>query len=629
MFQLVLNSIQKTINVVAPPMVDSEEFKYHCLSIKEYFSNEQNLEEINSKVVEDTQIPKHMNGIMRLLLEDNERLFLSNQSNAGDHRRVDGQNEPVASSNEIDSASIEELNPLSVRQDRSPDPPESIDPTILNTEITISTFMECLLSEKILEIIINAAKYDLPVGITMHCYKFLSRLLSDYKVNLLNHNSVLTQINELISMCATNVAGPYEQAQIEFLSVIISKIQLNYSLINCFSRNDFPLLNSLLAHLVSPDTEIADRAGQLLIELVSIAEEEVAKIILSRTLFKQKMVDLLIVHYQQIPSTINPEDIQTVISLQENNQSLNDGLSYQIRKFLIFFKWFSFLDLVLTKCKSPNLAAQLLEAFKTDFLVKNLSTKLFLSEELNLQILSTILTFACLKNCKSTSLKDSIVDYLLEEKDLVQQISECPVDDLADQLSNQIGVIERPGEQPATDKKEEDKAVEAGRTALNRRKALIERCRIRTGENVNHQFLFRLNLNDKTEKEIYNRYLLNLYTLQLFEEILGKITKSMFEELFVRNLMRRSYLDITRYNINSDLNELEELNKISEVAPDTVNDEQPGNEQSNGPTENLKPPFNIEAIKSIKFFVALIPNELKSSNSLDYLDFEPYIEDGW
>jgi hypothetical protein len=31
--------------------------------------------------------------------------------------------------------------------------------------------MEELLSKKILETIINAAKFDLPVGITLHCYK--------------------------------------------------------------------------------------------------------------------------------------------------------------------------------------------------------------------------------------------------------------------------------------------------------------------------------------------------------------------------------------------------------------------------------------------------------------------------
>lgn len=655
MFQLVLNSIQKTINVVAPPMVEEVEFKYHCQTIKEYFSNEQNLEEINTKVVEDTQVPKHMNGLMRLLLEDNERLFLSNVnlSNSGDHNRAGGSANGTCESNlgnaadnttrsnqETVSASIEELNPTLSVSDRSPagHRPEIIDQAILNTEITISTFMETLLSEKILEIIIDAAKYDLPVGIRMHCYKFLARLLKDYKVNLLNHCSILNQINELISLCATNVAGPYEQSQIELLSVIINKIQLNYNLINCFSRNDFPLLNSLIVMLSSPDNEIADKAGQLLIELVSIAEEDVVKIILGRTPFKKKMIENLANHYKQIPSTINPEDIQTVISLQESNQSLNDSLpslSYQIRKFLIFFKWFSFLDQVLCKCKSSNLASQLLEVFKTDFLVKSLSTKLFLSEELNQQILSTILTFACLKNCKSSPLKESIIDYLFDEKDLIKQISECSVDDLADQfgnelsgqLSNQIGVIEQnqhPNDSAQPTDKNEDKASETCRPTLNRRKRLIDRCRIWISENVDHQFLFRLNLNDRTEQEIYNRYLLNLYSLQLLEEILNKTTKSLFEELFVRNLMKRTYLDINRYNICNDLNELDELNKISDVELHLPDDE-PANEQ----TESSSSPFNIEAIKSIKFFVALIPNELKScSNDFGYLDFEPYIEEG-
>jgi hypothetical protein len=79
MFQLVLDSIQKTVNFIAPPLDVEEEFKFHCQIIKEYFSNEQNLDEINNKVVEDTHIPKHLNMIMGMLLKDNERLFLSDK----------------------------------------------------------------------------------------------------------------------------------------------------------------------------------------------------------------------------------------------------------------------------------------------------------------------------------------------------------------------------------------------------------------------------------------------------------------------------------------------------------------------------------------------------------------------
>ena len=202
MFQLVLNSIQKTVNIVAPPLDAEVEFKYHCEIIRDYFSNEQNLDEINTRLVEDTQLPKHLNEIMRLLLEDNERLFFSNQLNSENDQEDETSN----------SASIQELNPTlnnDLRLDRTDD-----DQSTLNTEITISTLMEHLLSNKILEIIINSAKFDRPIGITMHCYKFLTRLLNDYKVNLLNHCSILNQINELISMCAINTApGPYEKGE--------------------------------------------------------------------------------------------------------------------------------------------------------------------------------------------------------------------------------------------------------------------------------------------------------------------------------------------------------------------------------------------------------------------------------
>jgi hypothetical protein len=58
-------------------------------------------------------------------------------------------------------------------------------------------------------------------------------------------------------MCAINTAGPYEKSQIEFLSIIVDKIQQNYNLIHCFTRCDFPLLSSLITMLSSPDCEIA------------------------------------------------------------------------------------------------------------------------------------------------------------------------------------------------------------------------------------------------------------------------------------------------------------------------------------------------------------------------------------
>lgn len=576
MFQLVLNSIQKTVDVIAPQLDAEIEFKYHCETIKDYFLNEQNLNEIKTKLIEDTQIPKHLNEIMRLLLEDNERLFLSNKFDDND------QDETLAS--------VQELNPTNDRNQ------EQINNQIdLNTEITISCFMECLLTNKILKIIINASKLDLPCGIREHCYRFLSRLLNDYKVNLLNHCSILNQINELISICAINSCpGPYEQTQIEFLSVIVNKIKLNYNLIHCFTRHDFPLLSSLIAMLSSPDSEIADKSGQLLIDLVSIIEDDVVKIILSRTLFKNKINDNLIYHYKQIPININPEDIETVLNFQDQN--LNDSpqsLSYQIRKFFIFFKWFSFLDLVLIKCKSSILASNLLDVFRDDFLVKNLSDNLFVSEEKNLQILSTILTFACLKHCKSIKLKEKIINYLIDETN--------DVNNDGDQLDNETKDVNR-------------------NCDIKKRKILIDRCRIRVVEQVDHQFLFKLDLKNHIERLIYNDYLLSLYTLQLFEEILYKIDKKLFEQLFIENLIQRNYLDISRYNINNDLNELDDLNKITDLKLH-LNDTSSNDEQ----TDNSKSLINNPAIRSIKFFFALLPNELKSCNS-DF-GFEPYIEE--
>lgn len=615
MFKLVLESIEKTVSIIAPPLDTEVEFKYHCEMLRDYFTNEQNLEEIKVKLIEDTPLVKHLNEIMRLLLEDNE-LFQNElfQDKSLNQKEV--------------CASIEELNPTLNNPTNHLDQQE----TSLNAEVTISTLLECLLSNKILEIIINAAKFDLPIGIRLHCFYFLSRILKEYKVNLLNHCSIINQINELISLCAINssIPGPYETAQIEFLSIIVNKIKQNYNLIHCFTRNDFPLLNSLVSMLFSPDNEISDRSCQLLIDLVSIIEEDVVKIILNRTLFKHKIIERLIYYYKQIDS-IDLEHIETVINLQ-NDQNSTDNLPYQIRKFLIFLKWFSFLDSLIMKCRSQNLINNIVKVFKINFLIQNLSTNLFLKDEINLKILSTILTFACLKHCKSVLLKQSIIEYLLDEQDLIEQINKSTKDQLVDQLSqiklnDQLTDKERINESDKTDKKTIDELDKTDKIykmneknelrTLNRRKLLINRCRIKVQDRIDYQFLFKLNLNDSIQKNIYNHYLLNLYTLQLLEEILSKTTKNLFEELFIKNLIKRTYLDISKYNINNDLNELEELNKINEISDLKLSIEQ------NKETPNSL--INNPAIKSVTYFVALIPNELKSCDS-DF-GFEPYIEE--
>lgn len=599
MFQLVLNSFEKIEKIIAPSLDSEVEFKYHCDSIIAYFSDESNLEEINSKLIEDTQLSRHLNEVMRLLLEDNQRLFLSTNDRMNELKEINGNQ----------SASVQELNPtLNNNLKHNESSNRNQNESSINTEITISPFMEHILSNKIIEILINAAKMDRPTGTSLHCYKFLSKLINDYKLNLLNHSSICNSINELISLCAINVAGPYESAQIEFLSIIVNKIQLNNNLIFCFSRHDFPLLTSLLSMLSSPDNQVANKAGQLIIDLVSITNEEISKIILNRTLFKNKIIENLIYHYKQIPSSLKPEDIETVINFyQDENQSLNDNLlslSYPVRKFLTFFKWFSFLDLVLMKCKSSSLIESLLEVFKQEFLINNLSSNLFLRDEINLKILSTILTYACLKHSKSNLLKESIIGYLVDEENLI--ITE-------NDLSNQINQTDhnQPNEQ---DNKEQDKNQDKNKP-LNRLHILIDRCRIKISEKVDFQFLFKLNLMNDEEKEVYCSYLLSLYSLQLFEEILNKPSKQLFERLFINNLVKRSYLDVSKYNINNDLKELEDLTKLTDFNLVI-------NEDENECPSSL---LNNPAIKSIKYFVALIPNELKSCTS-DF-GFEPYVNE--
>ena len=146
MFSLVSNAIQTAVDVVSPPLPTLEEFQWHWQHIQDFFLDEKSSSQIERnrlRLIEETHVPKHLNEIMRMLLEEDEQCYRDEQQNR------------------------------------------------INTQLTIGPCLEFVLQNRLLEFLCALAEADEPTGTCLHVYRFLTRLISDSKVNLLSHGSVL------------------------------------------------------------------------------------------------------------------------------------------------------------------------------------------------------------------------------------------------------------------------------------------------------------------------------------------------------------------------------------------------------------------------------------------------------
>jgi hypothetical protein len=513
MFALVSNAIQSAADVVSPSPSVLDQFVWHWNRIQDFYLDERSKDRVRrarDRLIEDTSIPRHLNEIMRLLLEEDAQLQQDEQINR-----------------------------------------------VTNTQLSIGPCLEYVLQHHLLEMLCTLAEADEPPGTCLHVFLFLKRLIADCSVNLLGHNSLLNSVQRLIAMCTSAIAGPYERAQTEFLAIITLRLQTHRHLIQGFARDGFPLCIALLSLLTSPDNHVSTEAADMLIVMVSMADSELSQLMITEVPFTERLIQLLRDMYRAIPDHLRIFDVEQLLSsLPELNDSLakTSLISNDARKFLGFMRWFCFYDTLVQRCQSSSLADALCSGFERQFLQHLVRSKFVDSQSIDNSALQTFILIHCVRNCVSSLLLKTIYRFVLDS-DQVQQL-------------------------------------------------LFTRC-----------------LSESTE----NEEITCIQSLQLLEELINKADHELIDRLLIQPIVHRSYIDIQLYNLNADLIELE--SSFQEQTSEKEGENQSADCIDGSVQRSETITLDVTKIKSLNYFIDLIPEELRSGPPAPDFGLQTYIED--
>ncbi|XP_027198642.2 FHF complex subunit HOOK interacting protein 2A-like isoform X1 [Dermatophagoides pteronyssinus] len=543
MFNLISNS--PLSDVLAPPVTSFEEFLYHWNSFTAFYRQNDHNTQTEKLHIESTNLANKLIKMTEIII-------------------------------------TEQLDWMKRKKDSS-----ALCPTI-----------EYILQNNILETLSIVAQTDTPIGICPHILLFFTRFLHDSKITLIPHKSVHSSLNKLIIICGKIPASPYESTEMYFLTSLIKLIK-NPDFLHFFSINSFPLINSLLSLLYSEDAEISKYAGDSIIRLIQILDENAAKVIAEDTPFSCKIVDQIIIHYNAIPHSLKPEEIETVNSLllQEHDSPL---FSTSIRKFLSFLKWFIFFDLVIQNLIDNSiLKCNLLNEFKKNFLwacfLPDLLGDGFANEldALDNVLRATVLMSNCLRNIENSSLFDLICHFLI----------------LSDHNNDKNhSVIIMP--------------EKANKKHL--RTILLERCHI--SDIIQRDF--------EQEGDRIKFIKLSSATLQLFEDILSRPSFEIINDLVIKQLSAENcqnnveIIDIDWSmlekpniwtKISSKFNSINVLDQMNTVADEIHHLSNIQNQTSYIDLDHM--------IKILYLFISLMPDELKFDIQQEKSEFEAYLKE--
>ncbi|RWS09224.1 hypothetical protein B4U79_11350 [Dinothrombium tinctorium] len=321
------------------------------------------------------------------------------------------------------------------------------------------------------------------------CFEFF------FESKVLNKLTTLAQSDVPPGICQQLVASPYEESEVEFLNCIAVRIRDNENLLTCYTREKFPLITALTSLLMSADNDVSTKAGDALLCLLSVCKENEAEIIVNETTFCTKVIERLIELYLSIPKSLTPEEVEsstTATLLSDYNVNIS-AFSSAARKYLCFFRWFVFCDMVANETNCQLLTDAFLIQFKEQFL------RLIASDlcENNIQTatFTTVLISNCLRNVGNL-LTANIGEYFCSQG--------------SENIASLLTV-------------------------------LIERCSVLVeGSSLQEA--------DDNRRERHN---LCISTMQLFEEILSKPSEKILNDLVIRFVASRGY-----YSVEANVSEL-------------------------------------------------------------------------
>ncbi|XP_072033663.1 FHF complex subunit HOOK interacting protein 2A-like isoform X2 [Amphiura filiformis] len=194
--------------------------------------------------------------------------------------------------------------------------------------------MEHLLQHKILETLHTLGKADCPPGMKQVVLIFFTNLIGKIKQPLLPHINVYKPVHGLLKVCGNVRAAPTEREEMQFLLLVCAKLRQDPYLVNFFlelpkptlkskepvslsssssgNQPEFSLVDSLLNLAQSPDTRIAVKACEGLMLVASLPEKLAAQCITEYTQFCTLLAERLCTLYNALPLSMDPVDVDSV-----------------------------------------------------------------------------------------------------------------------------------------------------------------------------------------------------------------------------------------------------------------------------------------------------------------------------
>ncbi|XP_048237386.1 FHF complex subunit HOOK interacting protein 2A-like isoform X1 [Haliotis rufescens] len=390
MFTKFTTLIQHAVDSFAPNLSLQEEFIHHWKAVTSYFVDNKG----ERGHVEQTQIPGHLDQMMRILYEE-EGLSLESG--------------------------------------------------------TTGPCLEYVLQHKLMETLYTLGRTDHPPGMKQIILSFFTKMLSRIKHPLLPHINVHRAVQRLVKTCGEVRAAPTEKEEIEFLCTVCAKIKTDPYLVNFFieapgksqdkgrpslplmvssqptatNNLEFCLVDALISLMSSPDARISVKACEGLMLCVSLPEESAAKCIVADTKFCGHLTERLCQLYEDLPTVISPADIDSVdakwgldvFTEREDHQSFIGK-----RTLISFLSWLDYCDQLIS-IANPLVACALSTSIHVELLKGKMQPLILQTCETG-AIMATCYLTRCLKTVCSQPLLTEFTHFILGNESEPEKPSE-------------------------------------------------------------------------------------------------------------------------------------------------------------------------------------------------------------
>nr|XP_025137633.1 protein FAM160B2 isoform X5 [Bubalus bubalis] len=257
--------------------------------------------------------------------------------------------------------------------------------------------LEYLLQHKILETLCTLGKAEYPPGMRQQVLQFFSKVLAQVQHPLLHYLNVHRPVQKLLRLGGTVPGSLTEKEEVQFTTVLCSKIQQD---------------PALLTYILEKG-RVALKARENLLLLVSVASQAAAAYLVQSSPCCPAIVEYLCQLYQSLPSSLDPADIAALEGISWRLPSApSDEASFPGKEALAaFLGWFDYCDHLITEAHTV-VSDALAKAVAEKLFVEILQPQLLHVSEQSV-LMSTALLTVMLRQLRSPALLREAVAFLL------------------------------------------------------------------------------------------------------------------------------------------------------------------------------------------------------------------------